>query len=45
VTDPFVDQLAGLCRTHVTRAKWVFVPAHGVGQGISERETPGGNLK
>jgi chemotaxis response regulator CheB len=26
--DPFVDQLASLCRQHVTRAKWVFVPSH-----------------
>jgi hypothetical protein len=24
--DPFVEQLADLCRVHVTRAKWVFVP-------------------
>jgi hypothetical protein len=26
--DGFVQQLAELCRTHVTRAKWVFVPTH-----------------
>jgi RecB family exonuclease len=35
--DPFVDQLASLCRAHVTRAKWVFVPSHGVGRTIGER--------
>ena len=28
VSDPFVAQLADLCRAHVTRAKWVFVPTH-----------------
>ena len=26
--DPFVAQLARLCATHRTRAKWVFVPTH-----------------
>ena len=35
--DPFVQQLADLCRVHVTRSKWVFVPAHGVGRTIGER--------
>jgi RecB family exonuclease len=42
MTDPFVDQLADLCRQHVTRAKWVFVPAHGVGHTIGERIALGG---
>jgi hypothetical protein len=37
VMDPFVDQLAALCRAHVRRAKWVFVPSHGVGHTIGER--------
>src|SRR6187455_2810509 len=36
-SDPFVDQLASLCRAHPTRAKWVFVPTHGVGRTIGER--------
>jgi hypothetical protein len=36
LTDPFVAQLADLCRRHVTRAKWVFVPSHGVGRTIGE---------
>jgi RecB family exonuclease len=35
--DPFVQQLAELCRTHVTRAKWVFVPSHAVGRTLGER--------
>src|SRR5215213_9932954 len=35
--DPFVQQLAELCGTHVTRAKWVFVPSHGVGRTLGER--------
>jgi ATP-dependent helicase/nuclease subunit B len=35
--DPFVDQLASLCRAHVTRAKWVFVPSHAVGRTLGER--------
>jgi RecB family exonuclease len=35
--DPFIDQLASLCRAHVTRAKWVFVPTHGVGRTLGER--------
>ena len=37
MTDPFVAQLAGLCKAHVTRAKWVFVPSHSVGRTIGER--------
>jgi hypothetical protein len=35
--DTFVQQLADLCRANVTRAKWVFVPAHGVVRTIGER--------
>src|SRR5687767_11191440 len=35
--DPFVEQLAALCRAHVARAKWVFVPTHGVGHTLGER--------
>jgi len=30
--DPFVQQLADLCHIHVTRAKWVIVPSHAIGQ-------------
>jgi hypothetical protein len=37
VSDPFVQQLADLCKAHVTRAKWVFVPSHAVGRTIGER--------
>src|SRR3954471_5434419 len=35
--DPFVQQLAALCRDQVTRCKWVFVPSHAVGRTIGER--------
>jgi ATP-dependent helicase/nuclease subunit B len=35
--DPFLTQLADLCRTHPTRAKWVFVPSHGIGRTLGER--------
>ena len=34
--DPFVAQLANLCTTHRTRAKWVFVPTHAVGRTLGE---------
>lgn len=34
--DPFVRQLAALSKSHVTRAKWVFVPSHGIGRTIGE---------
>src|SRR4029078_5578352 len=34
--DPFVDQLAELCRVHVTRSKWVFVPNHAIGHTLGE---------
>jgi RecB family exonuclease len=37
VTDPFVGQLVSLCRMHVTRSKWVFVPSHAIGHTIGER--------
>src|SRR5947208_10190560 len=40
--DPFVQQLADLCRVHVTRSKWVFVPTHAVGRTIGERIALGG---
>jgi hypothetical protein len=36
-TDPFPNQLAELCRTEPTRAKWVLVPAHAIGHTIGER--------
>lgn len=42
VMDPFVQQLADLCRVHVTRSKWVFVPTHAVGRTIGERIALGG---
>jgi hypothetical protein len=35
--DQFVEQLASLCRAHVTRSKWVFVPSHALGRTIGER--------
>lgn len=35
--DPFVQQLADLCRVRITRSKWVFVPTHAVGRTIGER--------
>ena len=40
--DPFVQPLADLCRAHVTRSKWVFVPTHAVGRTIGERIALGG---
>ena len=40
--DPFVTQLASLCREHVTRAKWVFVPSHAIGRTLGERIALGG---
>ena len=40
--DPFITQLASLCREHVTRAKWVFVPSHAIGHTIGERIALGG---
>src|SRR3954465_3799356 len=35
--DPFVQQLADLCRKDVTRCKWVFVPSHTIGRTLGER--------
>ena len=35
--DPFIVQLADLCRAHPTRAKWVFVPTHATGATLGER--------
>src|SRR5258705_12256071 len=35
--DPFVQQLAAVCRDQVTRCKWVFVPSHAIGRTIGER--------
>jgi hypothetical protein len=37
MSDPFVQQLAELCRAHVTRSKWVIVPSHAIGRTIGER--------
>ena len=36
-SDPFLRQLADLCRTHPTRAKWVFVPSHAIGLTLGDR--------
>ncbi|MEO8260498.1 MAG: PD-(D/E)XK nuclease family protein, partial [Acidobacteriota bacterium] len=35
--DPFVEQLAALCRDRVTLNKWVFVPSHALGRTLGER--------
>jgi hypothetical protein len=35
--DPFLAQLADLCRTNPTGAKWVFVPSHAIGHTLAER--------
>jgi hypothetical protein len=35
--DPFVSQLAELCRRNPTGAKWVFVPSHALGHTLGER--------
>jgi ATP-dependent helicase/nuclease subunit B len=40
--DPFVQQLAELCRAQVTRNKWVFVPTHALGRTLGERIALGG---
>jgi RecB family exonuclease len=40
--DVFVEQLAALCREHVTRSKWVFVPSHALGHTLGERIALGG---
>jgi ATP-dependent helicase/nuclease subunit B len=36
-TDPFLAQLAALCRAEPTRAKWVIVPSHVLGHTLGER--------
>jgi hypothetical protein len=35
--DPFVDQLAELCRAQVTRAEWVFVPTRSLAPTLTDR--------
>jgi len=40
--DPFVHQLADLCRAEPTRAKWVIVPSHALGHTLGERLALGG---
>ena len=35
--NPFVQQLAGLCRSNPAGTKWVFLPSHGVGHVLGER--------
>src|SRR5688500_7924598 len=35
--DPFVSQLAELCRLQRTRVKWVFVPSFALGHTLGER--------
>ena len=34
---PFLTQLAEICRTERTRAKWVIVPTHTLGHTLGER--------
>src|SRR5450759_4276871 len=36
-SDPFVTQLADLCRVERTRAKWVFVPRQAIGLTLGDR--------
>lgn len=35
--DPFVTQLAELCRAEPTRTKWVLIPGHALGHMLGER--------
>lgn len=35
--DPFLEQLKGLCVSHPTRAKWIFVPTHAIGRTLGDR--------
>ena len=35
--DPFLDQLASLCRDHPTPSKWVIVPSHALGHTLGDR--------
>ncbi|HEY1305395.1 MAG TPA: hypothetical protein VGF24_17685 [Vicinamibacterales bacterium] len=37
-----MSQLSELCRAHVTRSKWVFVPTHAIGRTIGEHIALGG---
>ena len=37
MSDPFVEQLAQLARTHPTANKWVLVPHHELGWMLGER--------
>ncbi|MEW6281217.1 MAG: PD-(D/E)XK nuclease family protein, partial [Candidatus Eremiobacterota bacterium] len=37
MSDPFLDQLAELCQTHRTRAKWLLAPSQSVGWTVLER--------
>lgn len=37
MSTPFVAQLAELCRTEITRTKWVIVPTHAIGRTLGER--------
>ncbi|MGH9627337.1 MAG: hypothetical protein ACRD7E_03090 [Bryobacteraceae bacterium] len=37
MTNPFIQQLAEMCRRWPTRAKWVIVPSHGIGHTIGDR--------
>ena len=37
MNDPFVTQLAELCRAERTRAKWVIVPARAIGLTLGDR--------
>jgi hypothetical protein len=39
---PFLTQLADLCQTERTRAKWVIVPTHTLGHTLGERLALGG---
>ena len=36
-TDALLNQLAEMCRTEPTRAKWVIVPSHSLGHTLAER--------
>ena len=35
--ESFADHLVALCKAHPTRAKWVFVPTHGIGRTLGDR--------
>jgi hypothetical protein len=37
MTDPFVQQLADMCRRWPTRTKWVIVPSHALGHTLGDR--------